>query len=88
MELSEPSTTRSEERSLAERLLAKHMHEEHHSTLTVSILEARGLSPRQGNSFTQQAILFPLATNFVLSKDSRDRTGLLPAWQSPSVIQL
>ena len=48
VELSEPSTTRSEERSLAERLLAKHMHEEHHSTLTVSILEARGLSPRQG----------------------------------------
>lgn len=46
--MSEPSTTRSEERSLAERLLAKHMHEEHHSTLTVSVLEVRGLRPRQG----------------------------------------
>ena len=48
VEMSDPSTTRSQEHSLAERLLAKHMHEEHHSTLTVSILEARGLRPRQG----------------------------------------
>jgi hypothetical protein len=45
---SEASAARTEERSLAEQLLAKHSHEEHHSTLNVSILEAKGLKPRQG----------------------------------------
>jgi len=48
VERSEASTARTEERSLAEQLLAKHMHEEHHSTLNVSIIEAKGLRPRQG----------------------------------------
>ena len=54
VERSDPSTTRSEERSLAERLLAKHMHEEHHSTLNVSVIEARGLGPRSGQSASCQ----------------------------------
>lgn len=29
-------------------MLKKHQHEEHHSTLTVSVIEARGLRPRSG----------------------------------------
>ena len=47
-EFGDVSIARSSERSLADQLLAKHMHEEHHSTLNVSILEARGLRPRSG----------------------------------------
>lgn len=63
VERSDPSTTRSEERSLAERLLAKHQHEEHHSTLTVSVIEAKGLSPRSGRIASCSPILCLHAVN-------------------------